>query len=61
MINNGLFTLLTLLPLIIYLSLIIFGVYFVIKIMKFMDIKVKLDQEKNEKIEQLIKVINKDN
>ncbi|WP_391117125.1 hypothetical protein [Psychrobacillus sp. L3] len=58
--GNGMFTLLALLPFIFNLALIIFGIYFVIKVVKFMDTKIKLDQEKNEKIVQLIKVINQE-
>lgn len=54
------FSLLALLPFIFYLALIIFGIYFVIKVVKFMDSKIKLDQEKNEMIVQLIKVINQE-
>ncbi len=59
--GNGMFTLIALLPFIFYLVLIIFAVYFTIKVVKFMDTKIKLDQEKNEKIEKLIKAINKEN
>lgn len=54
------FSLLALLPLIFYLALIIFGIYFVIKVVKFMDTKIKLDQEKNERIAKLIEVINQE-
>lgn len=62
MINGGnpVYTLITLLPFILYLALIIFGIYFVFKVVKFMETKIKLDQEKNEKIDQLIKVINQE-
>lgn len=59
--GNGMFTVIALLPFIFYLVLIIFGVYFTIKVVKFMDTKIKLDQEKNEKIEHLIKAIKKEN
>ncbi|QFF99253.1 hypothetical protein PB01_10660 [Psychrobacillus glaciei] len=58
--GDGVFTVFALLPLIFYIAIIIFGVYFVIKVVKFMDSKIKLDQEKNEKIDQLIHVINKE-
>ncbi|ALC85231.1 hypothetical protein AM499_04915 [Bacillus sp. FJAT-22090] len=54
------FSLLALLPIIFYLAIIIFVIYFVIKVVKFMDTKIKLDQEKNEMIVQLIKVINQE-
>ncbi|WP_391201458.1 hypothetical protein [Psychrobacillus sp. L4] len=58
--GDGVFTVFALLPLMFYLAIIIFGVYFVIKVVKFMDSKIKLDQEKNEKIDQLIHVINQE-
>lgn len=44
-----------------YLAIILFAIYFVIKIMNFMDSKLKLDQERNEKIEELIKVVKQEN
>ncbi|MCK1994948.1 hypothetical protein [Peribacillus muralis] len=50
--------LLTFLPIIFYLVLTVFGIYFVIKVIKFMNAKTKSDQERNEKIEELIKVVN---
>ena len=34
-----------------------FAIYFVSKVIKFMNEKVKLDQEKNEKLDELIKAI----
>ncbi|MFJ8236267.1 hypothetical protein ACIQ34_11030 [Ureibacillus sp. NPDC094379] len=46
--GDGLFTIFALIPFIFYLVLIIFGVYFVIKVVKFMDAKIKLDQEKKK-------------
>ncbi|HEY2419863.1 MAG TPA: hypothetical protein VGI04_00510 [Neobacillus sp.] len=46
------------LPYIFNLLLAILGIYFVIKVTKFMNVKTKLDRERNEKIDELIKVIN---
>ena len=54
MMNEGLF----LLPIIFYLFIILFTIYFVIKVIEFMNAKIKLDQERNEKIDELIKVVN---
>ncbi|MBU8906140.1 hypothetical protein [Desertibacillus haloalkaliphilus] len=56
--SDGVFVLLTFLPIILYLALIVFGIYFVVRVIKFMNVKTKLDQERNEKISELIKVID---
>lgn len=52
--SEGLFALLTFLPIIIYLVLTGFGIYFIVKVMKFMNEKIKLDRERNE----LMRAIN---
>jgi large-conductance mechanosensitive channel len=49
-----------LLPIIFYLVLTAFAIYFVIKVIKFMNEKTKLDREKNEKLDELIKALNQD-
>lgn len=56
--GDGVFVFLTLLPIILYLALLVFGIYFVVKIIKFMNAKTRSDQERNEKIDELIKVID---
>lgn len=53
----GIFALLTLIPVILYLVLAVFGIYFVVKVIKFLDIKAKLDHERNEKLDELIRAI----
>ena len=60
MINGGdvMFSLFALVPIILYLVLTGFAIYFIIKVIKFVNKKIKLDQEKNEKLDELIKVIN---
>jgi hypothetical protein len=58
--SDGMFVLLTFLPIIFYLALTIFAIYFVIKVIKFMNEKTRLDREKNEKLTEIIKVLNKD-
>ncbi len=58
--SSGMIVLLTFLPIILYLILTVFAIYFVIKIVKFMNEKTKLDREKNEKLTEIIKVLNQD-
>ena len=48
-------------PFIIYLAIFIFSIYFVIKIIKFMNAKIKLDQERNQKIDELIRSFGQSN
>lgn len=55
--SNSLFVLLSFLPIIFYLIVSAFGIYFVIKVIKFMNGKAKLDKERNEKIDELIQAI----
>ena len=56
--GDGMFALLALVPIIFYLVLTGFSIYFIIKVIKFMNKKTKLDQEKNEKFDELIKALN---
>ena len=58
--SDGMFAILTFLPIIFYLVLFVFAIYFVIKVIKFMNEKTKLDREKNEKLTEIIKVLNQD-
>ena len=58
--SDGMFVLLTFLPIIFYLVLTVCAIYFVIKKIKFMNEKILLDREKNEKLTEIIKVLNKD-
>lgn len=57
---GDMFVLLTFLPTIFYLVLIVLAIYFVIKVVKFTNEKTKLDQEKNEKLTEIINVLNQD-
>ena len=59
-VSSGMIVLLTFLPIIFYLILTGFAIYFVIKVVKFMNEKIKLDREKNEKLTEIIKVLNQD-
>ncbi|WP_144551459.1 hypothetical protein [Peribacillus simplex] len=57
---SSLIGLFAIIPILFYLGLIVLSVYFIIKIIKFINAKTRLDQERNEKLDELIKVISKD-
>jgi hypothetical protein len=57
--SEGAMVVLTFLPMILYLVLTGFGVYFIIKVIKFMNAKTKSDQIRNEKMDELIKAISR--
>lgn len=48
-------------PIIIKLALFCIGSYFITQVIKFMNAKIKLDKERNEKIDEYIKYVSKDN
>lgn len=53
---------LLLIPILLYLFIIGFSIYFVIMMILFMNRKTKLDKERNQKLDELIQVIrNADN
>ncbi|MED4697259.1 hypothetical protein [Peribacillus frigoritolerans] len=54
--GDGLFAIIAFLPIIFWLVITGFSIYFVIKVIKFMNEKTKLDRERNEKLDELIKV-----
>ncbi|MDF2902765.1 MAG: hypothetical protein K0S25_403 [Bacillus sp. (in: firmicutes)] len=56
--GDGVYALLALVPIIFYLALTGFFIYFAVKIIKFVNEKTRLDREKNEKLDELIKVLN---
>ncbi|KMY50552.1 hypothetical protein [Peribacillus loiseleuriae] len=56
-VTGGFFGLFALIPILIYLGLVVFSIYFTVKVIKFMNAKTKLDQERNEKLGELIRVI----
>jgi len=59
MINgDGMVVLLAWVPIIFFLVLTGFAIYFIIKVIKFMNKKMKLDQEKNTKLDELIQALN---
>lgn len=51
-------TILSLLPIIFYLGLLAFIIYFAIKVIQFMGEKIRLDKEKNERLTELIKIFD---
>ncbi|KWW21089.1 hypothetical protein [Peribacillus sp. FSL E2-0218] len=59
--SGGLIGLFAIVPILLYLGLLILSIYFVIKIIKFINAKTKLDQQRNEKLDELIKVIGNGN
>ncbi|KGR78785.1 hypothetical protein [Ureibacillus sinduriensis] len=54
------FFLFTFLPIIFYLVLIVLAFYFVIKVVKFTKEKTKLDKDRNERLTEIIKILNQD-
>ena len=46
-------------PILIYLGLLIFSIYFVVKVIRFINAKTKLDEQRNEKLDELIRVMGK--
>jgi len=58
--SQGVFILFSFLPTIFNLILAVFAIYFVVKIVKFTNEKIKLDREKNEKLSEIIKVLTED-
>ncbi|MBO0999539.1 hypothetical protein IOC57_17545 [Bacillus sp. SD075] len=56
---SSLIGLFAIIPILFYLGLIGISVYFIIKIIKFINAKTRLDQERNEKLDELIRVIGK--
>ncbi|MFE0503897.1 hypothetical protein ACWF7H_25820 [Peribacillus butanolivorans] len=56
---SSLIGLFAIIPILFYLGLLFLSVYFIIKVIKFINAKTRLDQERNEKMEELIRVIGK--
>ncbi|WP_223589332.1 hypothetical protein [Neobacillus bataviensis] len=55
--NGNIFGLFAIIPILLYLVILVFSIYFVVRTIKFMNEKTKLDQERNEKLDLLIKVL----
>ncbi|MGG4267887.1 hypothetical protein [Peribacillus simplex] len=54
---DSLFGLFAIIPILFYLGLLFLSIYFVIKVIKFINAKTRFDQERNDKLDELIKVI----
>ncbi|MFS0762311.1 hypothetical protein [Peribacillus phoenicis] len=54
--GDGLFALVAFFPIIFCIVITGFSIYFVFKVIKFMNEKTILDRERNEKLDELIKV-----
>ncbi|MDN4492521.1 hypothetical protein [Ureibacillus aquaedulcis] len=52
------FVLFTILPIILYLVLVVLAFYFVIKVVKFMNEKTRLDRDRNDRLTEIIKILN---
>lgn len=60
MVPSSIFVLLSTIPILIYLGLLFFVIYFFVKLIRFMNEKTKLDRARNEKLDALIKAINRE-
>lgn len=58
MMDIGMFSLFAFIPFIIYLVILGFTIYFIVRVIKFMNEKTKLDQQRNEKLDALIAAMN---
>lgn len=56
--NGNVFGLFAIIPILLYLFIIGFSIYFIVRTLRFMNEKTKLDQARNEKLDNLIKVIH---
>lgn len=54
---GNLFGLFAVIPILIYLVILGFGIYFIVRTIRFMNEKTKLDQERNDKLASLIKAL----
>ncbi|MEH7299397.1 hypothetical protein [Neobacillus drentensis] len=55
--GNGLFALFP----IVYLLILGFTIYFIVRTLRFMNDKTRLDQERNDKLDALIKAVQENN
>ena len=53
--SDEVFIFFTFLPIIIYVILTVVSIYLVIKVIKFMNEKIKLDRERNERLSEIMK------
>lgn len=60
MVPSSIFVLISTIPILIYLGLLFFVIYFFVKLIRFMNEKTRLDRARNEKLDALIKAINRE-
>lgn len=56
--SDGMFIFLSFIPIILYIAIIVFALYFVIKVIRFMNEKTKHDRERNEKLTKIINLLS---
>jgi hypothetical protein len=55
------FGLFALFPIVLYLIILGFTIYFIVRTLRFMNDKTRLDQERNDKLDALIKAVQANN
>ncbi|MFB5196394.1 hypothetical protein ACE198_15925 [Neobacillus sp. KR4-4] len=55
--GTNFFGLFAIIPILLYLAILGFSIYFIIRTIRFMNEKTKLDQQRNEKLDLLIDAI----
>ncbi|WP_066251138.1 hypothetical protein [Neobacillus drentensis] len=61
MARTDLFGFFAIIPILLYLVILGFGIYFIVRTLRFMNEKTKLDQQRNEKLDLLIEAIKENN
>jgi large-conductance mechanosensitive channel len=61
MVGNMGFGVFALIPILIYLFILAFSIYFIVRALRFMNDKTRLDQERNAKLDDLIKAVQANN
>jgi uncharacterized membrane protein len=59
--RTDLFGLFAIIPILLYLVILGFSIYFIVRTLRFMNEKTKLDQQRNEKLDSLIQAIKENN
>ncbi len=59
--STNLFGLFAIIPILLYLVILGFSIYFIVRTIRFMNEKTKLDQQRNEKLDLLIHAIKDNN
>ncbi|MCL6572301.1 MAG: hypothetical protein K6T88_11550 [Bacillus sp. (in: Bacteria)] len=55
--NLGIFSIIPIITILSYLLILGLSIYFIVRTIKFMNDKTKLDQQRNEKLDSLLKAI----